>query len=112
MKSGWAKFALGVLLILVLAAGGIQFYIEKSIRQFSKDAVKRFGGDEGAALIELVACESCPIQDRNHAVWTLGQIREKRALPVLANYRTHRRCNHDLEICQYELEKTLKRLTN
>jgi hypothetical protein len=50
--------------------------------------------------------------ERNRAVWALGQMRERRALAVLANYRTHRKCDHDREICQYEIEKALKRLMN
>jgi hypothetical protein len=112
MKSWWAKAALALGTLLVLAAAGIQGSIEWSVRSFSRSAMKQFPGSAESALIDLAACETCPMQDRNHAVWALGQLREKRALPVLAKYRTGERCDHARRICQYELEKALKRIAD
>lgn len=112
MKNWWAKAALVLSALLVLAIAGLQGYIEWSVREFSRSALKQFPGSAESALIDLVACETCPMQDRNHAVWALGQLREHRALPVLAKYRTRQQCDHARQICQYELEKALKRIVD
>jgi len=112
MKSGWAKLALALVVLLLLALAGIQASIELGVRDFSRTAMERFPGDRTTALINLVACEECSLQDRNHAVWALGQLREKRALPVLASYKTHRRCDHSSEICQHAIDKAMARMMN
>ena len=112
MKSGWVKFALALAVLLILALAAIQASIELGVRDFSRTAMQQFPGDRADALIRLVACETCSLQDRNHAVWALGQLREKRALPVLASYKTHRRCDHTREICQHELDKAMARMMN
>lgn len=110
MKSPWIKAAIGIVALLVLGMAGIQLYIEWSVRSFSRAAVSRFSGDSESALIELAACRTCSLTDRNHAVWALGQMRSARALPVLAQFKTHRRCDHSHEICQYELDKAMARM--
>ncbi len=112
MKSGWAKLVLSLAVLLVLALAGIQGYIEWSLRQFSNAASRKFPGDRTSALIQTVACSECSLQERNHAVWALGQLRDKRALPVLASYKTHRKCDHSREICQYELDKAIARMVD
>jgi hypothetical protein len=112
MKSGWTKLVLALVVLFLLALAGIQAFIELRTMDFSRTAMRHFPGDRTEALIKLVACEKCSIEDRNHAVWTLGQLREKRALPVLASYKTHRRCDHTREICQYELDKAMARMMN
>jgi hypothetical protein len=40
-------------------------------------------------------------------VWTLGQLRDKRALPTLYKYRTGKSCNHLRSICQYEIANAI-----
>lgn len=112
MRSVWATASLAWAAMLLLALGGLQGYIEWSVRNFSRSAMAQFHGSPETALIDLVACESCPLQDRNHAVWALGQLREKRALPVLARFRTGAPCDHGRHICKHELEKALKRIAD
>jgi hypothetical protein len=110
MKSTWAKFGVACAAVLVLVGAGLQIWIEWGVRSFSRTAMAKFPGDRESALVELVACETCSLEDRNHAVWALGQMRTARALPVLKQYKTHRRCDHAREICQYELDKAMARM--
>jgi hypothetical protein len=74
----------------------------------SQKAMAQFRGDRIDALISVVNCETCNLQDRNSAVWALGQLRDKRALPTLYKYRTGKPCNHMTSICQYEIAKAVK----
>ena len=74
----------------------------------SQKAMALFPGDRIEALISVVNCETCNLSDRNSAVWALGQLRDKRALPVLYKYRTGKPCNHTTSICQKEIATALK----
>ena len=75
------SLALFVLAALTLATDGL--IIGSSVRLFSHQAQSRFPGDRTEALIALAKCQTCDVRDRNHAVWTLGQLDDQTALPVL-----------------------------
>jgi hypothetical protein len=102
----WILGIIAGFVIIVFVAGSL--LIGWSVNDNSKKAMAQFGGDRAEALIAQVDCETCSLDDRNHAVWTLGQLADKRALPVLYKYYTGKRCNHMREICQYELSKAIK----
>jgi hypothetical protein len=74
----------------------------------SQKAMAQFRGDRIEALIFVVNCETCNLQDRNSAVWALGQLRDKGALPTLYKYRTGKPCNHRTSICQKEIAAAVK----
>ena len=100
-----------VLSLVLLVAGTAWAMIEWGIHSAQKSAVAQFPGrDSSQALIDLVNCEKCPMEQRNRAVWTLGQIREERALPALHKHFHGGPCNHSKYVCQYELRKALKRI--
>jgi hypothetical protein len=97
--------AAGLLLSGFLIIEGL---IGVGILRVSHKAMVQFRGDRIEALISLVNCETCSLLDRNSAVWALGQLRDKRALPTLYKYRTGKPCNHMTSICQYEIAKAVK----
>lgn len=100
-----------VLSLVLLAAGASWAMIEWGIVSAKRSAEAQFPGrDASQALIDLVDCEKCAMEQRNRAVWTLGQIREDRALPVLHKHFYDGPCNHSKYICQHELRKALKRI--
>lgn len=68
----------------------------------------KYPGDRVQALCTLVKCESCSLAERNRAVWALGQLRDERAMPILLKYYTRQKCNHALDLCQYELKKAVE----
>ena len=101
--------------ILAIAAGlliavylGVSLTIGWGINNASRSAMAQFNGDRIEALIARVDCNDCRLEDRNHAVWALGQLRDKRALPVLYKYRTGKPCNHLRQICQSEIGKAIR----
>ena len=94
--------------ILIVAYLGVSIMIAWGINKESRSAMARFAGDRIEALMALVDCQNCRLEDRNHAVWALGQLRDKRALPVLYKYRTGKSCNHSWQICQYEISKAIR----
>jgi len=97
---------LPVLVLLVLA--GMIVSIRSGLQRFSDDAVARFPGDRTAALMRLVDCDSCSLEDRNHAVWALGQMVEVRAISVLRKHYDGQPCTHTTRLCQYELRKAIR----
>jgi hypothetical protein len=104
----WVAWIVGILAMFLV---GAFFFISKSIgegvNEFSQTARSMFPGERSEALVALVDCESCSLRDRNHAVWALGQLAERRALPVLQKYYTGTNCDHERYICQKELKKAL-----
>lgn len=64
-------------------------------------------GDAVAAMLEYVQSDSHTLKERNLAVWSLGQSRDSRALPILEGYLTGEKCDHDSKLCQSELKKAI-----
>jgi PBS lyase HEAT-like repeat len=94
--------------ILIVGYLGGSIMIGLGINKESRSAMARFSGDRIEALIALVDCQDCRLEDRNHAVWALGQLGDKRALPVLYKYRTGKPCDHSRQICQSEISKAVR----
>jgi hypothetical protein len=94
--------------LLLIAYLGLNALIYWGVRAEAKKAMAAFHGDRVAALIAVVDCDACDLRDRNHAVWALGQLHDKRALPVLHKYYTGKPCDHRRRVCQYELSKAIK----
>ena len=104
-----AMWALGVFigaLLAIYVAANIA--IGSGLRDISRASMNRFEGDRIEALIALADCKTCRLEDRNHAVWALGQFRDRRALPVLHAYYDGGPCSHGYRICQHELEKAIR----
>ena len=95
----------GILVVLYL---GASLMIGLGINRTSRSAMAQFDGDRIEALTALVDCQDCRLDDRDMAVWALGQLRDKRALPILYEYRTGKSCDHSRQICQYEISKAIR----
>ena len=100
----------GLLALSVLLLAGIVVSIRSGLQHYSDDAVGRFPGDRVQALIKVVDCDACPLQDRNHAVWALGQMAEPRAISVLKKHFDGRPCTHSTRLCQHELRKAIRKI--
>lgn len=98
-------------IFLALALGGytaVFASIRGGVTGMARSAMAQYPGDRVEALSALVACEGCVLSDRNRAVWALGQLRDRRALPILKKFDTGQECNHSLSLCQYEVRKAVK----
>lgn len=115
MKKRILKITISVFVVGVLlsgaALGAIVWHIGQSVQEncrVAQDAHPHPGDDVGA-LVGLLNSTEHSLHDRNHkAIWTLGQLRDPRALPALAAVYTGESCDHDNRLCQYELEKAIR----
>ena len=98
--------------VLLGAAGltGIQVLIRSEVRATGARAMLDYPGDRVHALMRVVDCQGCTLPRRNRAVWALGEMGDPVALPVLRKYHTRERCDHALNLCQYELGKAIKKI--
>lgn len=103
-----------VILILTLAVlyGYGCHLIFSGVQKITLEAQADYAGEPVVALIALVEDESAPFNKRNTAIWALGQIGDKRALPVLEKLDTaevqHPPYDSTAYIVQYSVEKALK----
>jgi len=108
--TAWTR---GALIGLLIVAGAL-LALEGSIRLYARSvgsrAAARYGGDRVTGLTSLVNCAQCPLQERDMAVWALGEFRDRRALPALQAHYTGRKCDHAAELCQYELRKAIRKI--
>ena len=100
---------LSCLALLLVAFVMICFSIRSSVKEISAEATQQYPGDRVEALIAYVKSENHSLRKRNLAVWALGQIGDKRALPVLTEFYTGGPCDHDNLLCQGELQKAIKK---
>ena len=109
----WKKISIcAVLGFLVLP--GVSYvivclYIGAHVKSMSAEAMREYPGDRVEAVIAYVESESHSLKERNMAVWALGYLGEKRALPVLKRHLTGESCEHDKYLCQGELAKAIKK---
>lgn len=81
-----------------------------SVKEKCKIAEEKYGGDCVEALIEYLDDEKNGFHSRNSAIWTLGQLGDERALPILQKYFTNnipKKEPFDKTISQYELKKAI-----
>ena len=116
------KRATGIIVISLIALAAIAFlslhmWIGISVRQNIALAEKKYPGTPEEALISYLQDDTNTFRDRTHiAIWTLGQIRSARALPILEGYYQNDpkggTCygRHDSVLCQYELHKAIVKI--
>jgi hypothetical protein len=96
---------LGLLATLFIVSG---IFIGTGVKEIADEAQKSFPGDTVESLMLLMDSENQPMGTRNKAVWALGQLGEKKALPYLEKHYTGEPCDHSRFLCQYELKKAIK----
>jgi hypothetical protein len=100
--------AFGVL-ILLFVVGSI--WIRFTVRSSCQSAKREYGGDCVEALITQLEDEKRNFKSRNDAVWALGQLADKKALPILEKYFTGNIPSQESPykvLSQYELRKAVK----
>jgi len=92
------------------ALGFLRWEIQSGLDRWCEiaQAEHPYPDDDIAALLDYVQSDSHSLQDRNHAVWALGQARDSRARVVLERYYQETECDHDAYLCQRELDKAIK----
>lgn len=101
-------------LLALTAAGALVIvmgfsWIGHDVQATARSAQAEFGGDPVHALLCVMSAADHPLRDRNRAVWALGRLGDRRAVPALSAGRTGRPCDHDQALCQREIRKALDR---
>ena len=99
------------LLVGSVGIGAVFLEIQRSVEKYITISQKAHPvkDDNVASLIEYINSDKHTLAEKKQAVWALGRIADPRALNVLEGYYTGDECDHDNKLCQYELEKAIKR---
>lgn len=111
-------------LVVYIISIGVMFFlltffvsanlIGNEVENRCKIVQKEYEGDCVEALMKLIEDETTSYGEKNRAIWALGQLGDKRALPFLQKYHTgydgNNRIKQDEAISQYELYKAIKLL--
>jgi hypothetical protein len=108
---------LSVTVILILALGGFGYSLRQifvGVNDMCEAATSRYGGDNVEALMALIESKNASLREKNRAIWALGQIGDKRALPLLRRLDTDeiqaKPYNPDHYIVQYRVEKAIRQI--
>jgi hypothetical protein len=96
----------------VVAVGVTLWVIHQSVHEHCRMAQQAHphAGDDVAALIDYLDSPDHSLRDKDRiAVWTLGRLRDRRALPALRARYTGEPCDHERGLCQHELSKAILR---
>ena len=100
---------LTALVVLPLVAFvAVSWVIGTDVRAARDAALEAHAGDQVGALMAVVETPTHSLQERNRAIWALGQLGDSRALPVLEKHFTGGPCDHERALCQRELGKALE----
>jgi hypothetical protein len=105
----WPVLALAGAALLYSGFAGVVWWIQADAHERAARAAQEFPGDEVQALLGLVQSERQTFAERNAAVHALGQIGDRRALPVLRALYTGATCEHSECLSQLELRKAIDR---
>jgi len=100
----------GIILMAIVYGGGYAA-IQWDAHQKAKAIWKAYpqATDEVEAAILQMQSSSCAMKERNRAVWVLGRLSDKKALPALEHEYTGQPCDHTNCLCQSELKKAIRR---
>ncbi|MDP4189634.1 MAG: HEAT repeat domain-containing protein [Bacteroidota bacterium] len=115
MKKKKLFVCISILLGLIIVGFiSIYIWIDVDIKKNIKIAQERYPGTAEDALLSYLADTTNSPRNRSRiAIWTLGQIESKKALPVLEglykNDPDGKTCygKHDYVLCQHEIHKAL-----
>ena len=106
-----------ILLEALLVGGLILFFysflvIYSGVKINCLKAQNEYKDDCVDSLMRLVKAENKTFREKNSAVWALGQLADKKALPLLYELEKslpeQGRCGYDRYLCKYEVRKAIK----
>ena len=88
----------------------LKLWIKHEAKFYASELSQTFQMNKTDALLAVLGAEHYSLKDKNKAVWALGVLKEKEALPKLESLYTGEDCQHDSAICQYELQKAILKI--
>jgi len=104
-----------VLLACVVVIILLSLWSELHVKKMCEMATRKYPGDKVEALMMSVETEEYGYNAHrykmnNHIFWALGQLGDKRALPLLRNLLTGEPCDHETNLCQGEIQEAIQQL--
>lgn len=97
-------FTIFILLVLI-----VTYYVESQVQETCKMAMSVYPGDKIQALINVSKNQNSCTKDKSRALWALGQLGDKKALPYLIeNYGSI----EETDICIYEAQFAIEKIQN
>ena len=101
-------------IVFIFGIAGTYFatlsWIQHDANTMAKEASIVFKKDKAESLLEIIESENFALKDKNKAIWALGILKDERALPRLEALYTGEVCNHEKELCQYEIKKAILKI--
>lgn len=112
-KFSCARFGILLLSILILMLFIYSFFrIRGEVKTACLKAQAEYHEDCVNSLIEYIQSNNHTIRNRNSAVWALGQIADKKALPFLYGLNKtlpeQEKCSYDDCLSKYEIQKAIR----
>ena len=104
----WRVIGLSIVCVFVVGYVATSLTIGRQVERVVSLAQSQFEGEPTDALMSLALSEAAPFAERNRAIWALGQLGAKEALPALESLIASLDCDHPSSICQYELGKAIE----
>ena len=95
---------------LAVAVMAFQFTRRSAMQNATAHAQRSFQGDQMESLLQMAESEVQPLSERNKAIWTLGELRDQRALSVLNGLNVQEECDHERLVCQREVRKAIRKI--
>ena len=103
---GTFLFFFGILGAYFVALG----WIHHEANTMAKEASAVFQKDKIESLLAVIDSENYTLNEKNNAIWALGILKDERALPRLEELYKGEECNHEKELCQYEIKKAILKI--
>ncbi len=105
---------LSIVLVLALVFGGILTFrfvvLSAEFNHFYAEIQEQYVGDVVEIMIACLEDEQQSLDNKNHAIWFVGQFGDTRALPALRTLHTGEPCDHSHVVCQREVNRAIQAL--
>ena len=106
--------ALGCVCLTVVGFVGLSLYVSNTVDEACAGICEAhemaYPEQRVEALLEHLESEETSFEEKNRAIWALGQLAEPRATSTLESLRANAgECAHAKLVCQYELGKAIER---
>ena len=97
-------FTIFIIIILI-----VTYYVESQVQETCQMAMLIYPGDKIQALINVAKNQNACTKDRSRALWALGQLGDKKALPYLIENFSG---IEETDICIYEAQFAIEKIQN
>jgi hypothetical protein len=115
MKKNILFIVSGLAILLMGSLFALWLWIDHDVKQNIKIAKANYPGNAEDALISYLLDQKNPMQKRTSlAIWTLGQIHSRKALPIIKGFYKNdpkgKTCygQHSFVLCQREMHNAIK----